>query len=723
MKRTHPPTPNPDKEPRRQPQSGQRSGDVGTPASGVTQPSGTSPAPDTHPTPGTAPELKTSPKFDTSLTPKHAAEAAEFDALNELTRQRHAHACRIIPSAGTGSWIRRNYERITHELRYGAPPMLVVAALDGALDNPKDVRFGNAPVAWLAQTTTMSTKEASDLKSACTLLYHPKSIVLPDAADLSVGKRTVVQRQLQQELRQRLTAENIGTTALATIARASDNLSEGVKDQRLAIIYAALDSVTDRSASEFKRTIDTLVAEANRSPRANPKAKRQPKLTYQQPDGSGFALAYSYADATDQAQQRALTGDIATMIAQLATNSKLPNPLAGLNQAGRLWHAQHQSIKLTYSALRQGCVGFDSHGDLAILRPARRSVRNSARNSEQHLVRLPADGSAGNGNASAHTDTSTDTANTHPTNYDMRDDNDDCAIVPTPKASMVVYTSLEHYNRHVAGRIQKHPGAQGEHHALANSPHYTGDNDLSPHSRSVPATRSVETSSNPPTCFTNYGSELTAAQACELSPHGADHVAIVGTDGGGSIHTLSPNAHSGDVDIQQSLDTRTDTGTRSATRLQRIFLGLVQPYCAHPGCTIPAIECQAHHLHPYSEGGATTIENLALLCRFHHAKTDDSRRKSSQGHYAKDRRGVTYWQPHGDPLPQREYNEKNVAHYHQLNRVVDSRAPDEKVNQTPDQHSQIRDHHSQTGNPHVGRALNRSRSRTVADKPQDHPPP
>ena len=41
-------------------------------------------------------------------------------------------------------------------------------------------------------------------------------------------------------------------------------------------------------------------------------------------------------------------------------------------------------------------------------------------------------------------------------------------------------------------------------------------------------------------------------------------------------------------------------------------------HCRFPGCDQRAARCHAHHLVPRSEGGATSIGNLCLLCPFHH---------------------------------------------------------------------------------------------------------
>ncbi|MDF8264842.1 HNH endonuclease signature motif containing protein [Luteipulveratus flavus] len=40
--------------------------------------------------------------------------------------------------------------------------------------------------------------------------------------------------------------------------------------------------------------------------------------------------------------------------------------------------------------------------------------------------------------------------------------------------------------------------------------------------------------------------------------------------------------------------------------------------CTYPGCTIPAQWCDAHHVTWWSRGGATDLDNAALLCGRHH---------------------------------------------------------------------------------------------------------
>jgi hypothetical protein len=41
-------------------------------------------------------------------------------------------------------------------------------------------------------------------------------------------------------------------------------------------------------------------------------------------------------------------------------------------------------------------------------------------------------------------------------------------------------------------------------------------------------------------------------------------------------------------------------------------------HCVAKGCTRPPAFCDVHHLEHRVHGGATSVENLALLCRRHH---------------------------------------------------------------------------------------------------------
>ena len=46
--------------------------------------------------------------------------------------------------------------------------------------------------------------------------------------------------------------------------------------------------------------------------------------------------------------------------------------------------------------------------------------------------------------------------------------------------------------------------------------------------------------------------------------------------------------------------------------------------CAYPGCNMPHIYSQIHHIVHWQNGGATSLENAAMLCNFHHMITHQS---------------------------------------------------------------------------------------------------
>ncbi|GAA2551757.1 hypothetical protein GCM10009861_09270 [Neomicrococcus aestuarii] len=58
--------------------------------------------------------------------------------------------------------------------------------------------------------------------------------------------------------------------------------------------------------------------------------------------------------------------------------------------------------------------------------------------------------------------------------------------------------------------------------------------------------------------------------------------------------------------------------TYQPSREQRDALLWRDRFCRVPGCQRPGRSCDADHLHEAQDGGKTTLENLALLCRKHH---------------------------------------------------------------------------------------------------------
>lgn len=63
-----------------------------------------------------------------------------------------------------------------------------------------------------------------------------------------------------------------------------------------------------------------------------------------------------------------------------------------------------------------------------------------------------------------------------------------------------------------------------------------------------------------------------------------------------------------------------DVGRANRLVTMGMWLALVarDKHCAFPGCTRPPIACDAHHVESWIDGGKTSLNNMALLCKAHH---------------------------------------------------------------------------------------------------------
>jgi hypothetical protein len=65
---------------------------------------------------------------------------------------------------------------------------------------------------------------------------------------------------------------------------------------------------------------------------------------------------------------------------------------------------------------------------------------------------------------------------------------------------------------------------------------------------------------------------------------------------------------------------------RYATKAQRAALAARDGNtCVHPDCTVPAHRCIAHHIRHWDQGGPTDLENLVLVCVYHHRRIHHGR--------------------------------------------------------------------------------------------------
>jgi Domain of unknown function (DUF222)/HNH endonuclease len=84
---------------------------------------------------------------------------------------------------------------------------------------------------------------------------------------------------------------------------------------------------------------------------------------------------------------------------------------------------------------------------------------------------------------------------------------------------------------------------------------------------------------------------------------------------------------------------------RTASTGQRHALAARDKGCCFPGCDAPPGWTQAHHIRPWTDSGRTDLENLCLLCGYHH------RQHHKRGWRVIMRRGRPWWIPpaHIDP--------------------------------------------------------------------------
>ncbi|MGI8456869.1 MAG: HNH endonuclease signature motif containing protein, partial [Propionibacteriaceae bacterium] len=61
-----------------------------------------------------------------------------------------------------------------------------------------------------------------------------------------------------------------------------------------------------------------------------------------------------------------------------------------------------------------------------------------------------------------------------------------------------------------------------------------------------------------------------------------------------------------------------ETQQRCATPGQTLFLIARDGGCSFPGCDEPPAHCDRHHIVPWADGGRTRVDNLTLLCGYHH---------------------------------------------------------------------------------------------------------
>ncbi|MFZ4585602.1 MAG: DUF222 domain-containing protein [Acidimicrobiia bacterium] len=85
------------------------------------------------------------------------------------------------------------------------------------------------------------------------------------------------------------------------------------------------------------------------------------------------------------------------------------------------------------------------------------------------------------------------------------------------------------------------------------------------------------------------------------------------------MERLACDAHVGRV-LTRGTSEVLDLGrrVRLATPAQRRAVMIRDEHCVWPGCDRPMSMCEVHHTVPFAQGGATNLDELALVCTRHH---------------------------------------------------------------------------------------------------------
>ena len=102
---------------------------------------------------------------------------------------------------------------------------------------------------------------------------------------------------------------------------------------------------------------------------------------------------------------------------------------------------------------------------------------------------------------------------------------------------------------------------------------------------------------------------------------------------------------------------------------QRKAISLRDGGCLIPGCHVPAIWCEIHHVREWSQGGPTHTDNGVLLCWHHHRTLDDNGWHVRMNHGIPEVRGPSWWDRHRkwrpatkSPIRMRQRHASATAH-------------------------------------------------------------
>jgi hypothetical protein len=102
-------------------------------------------------------------------------------------------------------------------------------------------------------------------------------------------------------------------------------------------------------------------------------------------------------------------------------------------------------------------------------------------------------------------------------------------------------------------------------------------------------------------------------------------------------------------------------GRRLASKGQRLSLAARDRGCSFPGCNRPAAWTEVHHTRDWVRGGQTNIDEMCLLCRYHH------RHFAKLGWEVVMTDGVPHWIPPAWLDPERRPRRNTTQHLNDFN--------------------------------------------------------
>jgi Domain of unknown function (DUF222) len=110
--------------------------------------------------------------------------------------------------------------------------------------------------------------------------------------------------------------------------------------------------------------------------------------------------------------------------------------------------------------------------------------------------------------------------------------------------------------------------------------------------------------------------------ACQVTAFGAGDRVLIGSDALIPAETLSRLTCCADISLATVNEWGEPLNLYRTSRFpnipQRRALVIRDGGCVFPGCDRPPAHCQAHHIRYWSADGHTNLDNLALVCWFHH---------------------------------------------------------------------------------------------------------